>query len=61
MNSTTTHPQSNQQINEADPVMRIICTIGMLLIPFGNALLPSGHNWAVLGIAIVAFCYLIED
>jgi len=50
-----------RQIEEGDPVMRILCTIGMLLIPFGNALLPSGHNWAVLGIAIVAFFYLIED
>lgn len=61
MNGANTQLHTQQQTYEGDPILRIISIIGMLLIPFGNALLPAGHNWAVMGIVIVAFCYLIED
>jgi hypothetical protein len=59
-------PQTNSQLPghrqtaESDPVFRIACTIGMLLTAFG-AFLPKGHDWVVIGIVMVAFCYLYED
>jgi hypothetical protein len=55
----TMNPFIHDRRDEADPLIRMIYGIGVVLIAFG-AFLPGGTKWALAGAAIATVCCILE-
>jgi len=53
-------PHQHEQPQEADPLIRAVYGIGIVLMSFGT-FLPGGVKWTLAGAAIVTFCCFLED
>lgn len=62
--ANTTSPRWVEAFRKAtrieDPLLRIFCGIGVALL-VGSAVLPHPAQWTTLGVAVLAFCYLVQD
>jgi hypothetical protein len=55
--SAISQQQQQDEHEEQDPLIRFIYGLGVVLTMFG-AFFPGGTKWSMLGVALVAFCYV---
>jgi hypothetical protein len=57
-NQVRSQEQVEPQVDD-DPITRVIYAVGVVLTAFGS-MLPGGGKWSMVGIAMIAFCYIYE-